>query len=179
MKGPSAMRIGNANNFFRACQAASIILGILLVGSCIAFRIGLDAPRASFTTTPIALREYRGNEALPPTSTNIYWATAGRGFVGFVDMYRFDAPPADCIAYGKRLLKKNDPFWDAELTPIVSSPEPMGTGYIDSMGLSQVKWFNIETVRSGFIGHRDAGSHPRMTFWIDTDRGRFYYYSSD
>jgi hypothetical protein len=173
------MRIGNANDFFRSCQVVSVIGILLIAGLWIYGQIALNTPSAHYTTTPVSLREYRGGEALPPSATNIYYANAHRGFIGFVTMYRFDAPAADCIAYGKRLLKEEGCFWDVELTPITPPVDPLGAGYTDSMGLSQVKWFDIETIRSGFIGHRDAGSQPRMTFWIDTDRGRFYYDSSD
>jgi hypothetical protein len=173
------MRIGNVGHFFRACQVASIVFCILLVGFCIMFGISLNSPSADYTTTPVSLREYPGSEALPLTATNIYYANAHRGFVGFLTLYRFDASAADCITYGKRLLKENDPFWDAELIPIESPIDLMGTDYFNNMGLSEVHWFDIETIHTGFIGHRDAGPHPRMTFWIDTNQGRFYYYSSD
>jgi hypothetical protein len=174
------MRIGNANDFFRSCQVVSIVGIVLLVGLYIYGHIALNTPNAHYTTTPVSLREYDGGETLPPTAANIYYARARRGFMGFISMYRFDAPAADCIAHGKRLLKEKDSFWDVELTPITSPIKLLGTGYADSMGLSQVKWFDIETIRSGFVGHQDATDEHRLrTFWIDTDRGRFYFLSSD
>ena len=90
-------------------------------------------------------------------------------------MYRFDAPAADCIAYGKHLLKQGKDNLVALTTP----PDPFRKSYFDAMGLSKVDWFDVETIRSGFEGHQEPSDHPGMTFWIDTDRGRFYFFSSD
>lgn len=92
-------------------------------------------------------------------------------------LYRFDAPVLDCIAYGKRLLQQNDSSDATDLIPLKSSPEPIGG--LDHMGLEKVGWFDVETVRSGFEGHQVRSAYPKGVFWIDTDRGRFYFWESD
>ncbi len=176
------MRIGNTNDFFRACQVACLV-GVVLVGGCfIIGKIGLDTPKTNFTTVPLSLREFydrSGSDGLPTTAANLFYAKAQRGFIGFVDMYRFDAPAADCIAYGKRLLQQNGNSNIPSMTPLTVHPDPMGMSYLNAMGLGQIKWFDVETIQSGFMGHREPSERPGMTFWIDADRGRFYYYSSD
>jgi len=178
------MRLGNANDFFRACQVLCLIGVVLVVGCYIFGRIALNTPKTDYTTTPLSLSEfYRRSHhgGLPVTATNLFFASAQRGFVGFVDMYRFDAPAADCISYGKRFLQQFDKSQTPDLTPLKTSPKPIGSRYLEAMGLSKVDWFDVETIQSGFEGHREPSQsgRPGMTFWIDTNRGRFYFYSSD
>jgi hypothetical protein len=177
------MRIGNVGHFFRACQVACIVLGILLVGSCIAFKIGIGIPKADYTIAPVSYGEFCEHSHLngvPLQATNLYYAHSQAGFVGFVEMYRFDAPATDCVTLGERLLRSRSASKDAKLAPLKAAPDPLQGNYLDRMGLAKVNWFDVDTIRSGFVGHQDVSEGlPSRTFWIDTDRGRFYYYSSD
>jgi hypothetical protein len=173
------MRFGNRDDFFRACRVAAIIVGVLLIGFCGFFYWGLDQPKADYTITPLSAF----GRGLPLTATNYYYANSSIGFAGFLQLYRFDAPAADCIAYGKHLLEKTGGSVNAGLT-VLTPPvnNPVSERNFKQMGLSEVKWFDIETIKSGFEGHRDASAEsaqPGMAFWIDTERGRFYFQSSD
>lgn len=177
------MRVGNAKDFFRACQIVGIAGIVLIIGLYIFGQWDLNTPEADFTITPLSLSAFynrSSHSGLPATATNLYYASAHRGFVGFVDMYRFDAPAADCIAYGKRLLQQGN-AQDIGLVALTASPDPFGKSSFDAMGLSKVNWFDVETIKSGLEGHREPSpsGQPGMTLWIDTDRGRFYFSSSD
>jgi hypothetical protein len=168
---------------WRVAHIACITLLVLLIGLFIYGQIALNTPESDFTAKPLSLHEFRSRSShgadVPATATNFYYATAHRGFVGFVDMYRFDAPLADCIAHGKQLLQQNGGQKAPGLVALTEPPQPFGKGCLDAMGLSKVDWFDVETIRSGFSARREPASQPGMTFWIDADRGRFYFYSSD
>jgi hypothetical protein len=176
------MRIGKVDNFFRGCHVVCLVGIVLLIGLCFLAKRAFDTPEADFTTAPLSLSEFynRSGRAggLPVTAMNLYYASAHRGH-GFVSMYRFDAPAADCIAYGRQLLEQRGAPKDAGLVALTASPDPLGKLGLDAMGLSKVDWFDVETIRSGFVGHQEPSTQPGMRLWIDTDRGRFYFYSSD
>jgi hypothetical protein len=181
------MKVGGAKDFFRASVVVCAVSAVGIGGFYAVCRYFMGAPEADFTTAAITLREFydRGGRGdLPSAATNVFYARSHRGLSGFVDMYRFDAPLPECIEFGQRLLREHDrkPTETVELAALKSPPAPLGRRYIDTMGLSKVRWFDIDTIRSGYLGHRDASADPpraKMGFWIDGDRGRFYYYSSD
>ncbi len=178
------IRAKNVDRFFRACGIVCLVGVVIIVGCLILVTSSFNTPKADYTTMPLSLSDFysrSGEEGgLPATATNLYYANSVVGFTGFVKIYRFDAPVADCVAYGKKLLKTGDAN-DTKLTVLSSPPDPIGRGSLDHMGLAKVDWLDVETIRSGFTGHRDAtkSGQPSMTFWIDADRGRFYFYSSD
>ena len=184
MKAPRTILHRCVSDFFRACQVACLILFVLVVGCYVAFYIGINTPKAKFTTEPLSLSEFYKRSGhlggLPTAATNVFYVGSRVGFTGFVNLYRFDAPAADCISYGKRLLQENRASQPAELIPVKAPPEPISRRFLDGNGLAKaVDWFDVETVRSGFEGHLEWSDRPRATFWIDTERGRFYYFSSD
>jgi hypothetical protein len=178
------MRSVNKGVFWRVCRIPLIVFLVLLLCAIFTSPFWLNSPKADYTVTPLSLIDFynrSGVSGVPATATNLYYAHAQAGFSGFVEIYRFDAPVADCIAYGERLLKLHADSKDATLVFLASPPDPIGRNYLDNMGLAKVDWIDVETIRSGFTGHRDAteSGQPSMTFWIDGDQGRFYFYSSD
>ncbi|MCE5302393.1 MAG: hypothetical protein LLF97_04690 [Planctomycetaceae bacterium] len=168
------------------------LIGLVLVGGCwIVGYINLCNPHPDFTTTPLSLADFNGRFPhaeelkLPRSAANIFYAQSCGGFQGWTQLYRFDAPVSDCIAFGNRLLQENrfapqqpDAPKVSDMTPLTSSPAPIKKEALEAMGLGKVDWFDVETIRSGFEGQVGSMS-PNGMFWIDMDRGRFYFYSLD
>jgi hypothetical protein len=183
MKRFLGMRVGGPAKFFRAMEILCLV-GLVLIPCCL-FVVGwmtIGRPHAEFTNEPLSLPEFyerSGHEGgLPVTATNLFYARSTVGFRGMIRLYRFDAPVADCIAYGKHLLEQNGQA--PELTPFTPSREPPETPDAagrDKSGLGQVDWFDAKTIRTGLVGLRKANPAkcPRAKFWIDTERGRFYF----
>ncbi|MEN6451081.1 MAG: hypothetical protein ABFC96_11365 [Thermoguttaceae bacterium] len=172
--------------FLGTIRIATAIGLVVIVGCFIIGEIGISIPKADYTTTPLTLSEFESrfphDIQLPKTATNLFYASSQCGFTGFVRLYRFDAPVADCLAYGRQLLLKNDPTKKPEMPRMKSHPDGVSRDFLGGMGLSKVNWFDVEAMQSGFEGRREPSTQtaqPGMSFWIDADRGRFYFYSSD
>jgi len=164
---------------------------LIIVGFIGAAWVAVKIPHAEFTTEPLSFSEFRDQfpEAkldLPASVTRILYAQSYVGVRGFVRMCRFDAPSPDCIAYGKGLLqrckqsakdRREREAVATDLVPLTTSPPPMDRQSLSDSGLEKVDWFDVDTVRSGFLGRESHGGNG--TFWIDTDRGRFYYFWAD
>jgi hypothetical protein len=168
------------SGFFLGCQIACLILLALVV----AFWIAINTPKAKFATEPLSLVEFYKRSGhlsgLPSAATGVFYVGSRTGPSSFRDLYRLDAPAADCISYGKNLLHENRPSKPADLVPLRASPDLRADIPSGATSLARaVDWFEIESVRSGFVGHLEWPDRPTATFWIDTERGRFYYFSSD
>jgi hypothetical protein len=181
MKRLFGIRVGGPSEFFRAIQILALVCLALVVGCWFLAQYEIGRPHAKFTAEPLSLHEFyerSGHQGgLPAKASNLFYAHSNAGFTGFVFMYRFDAPAADCVAYGKHLLEQRGS--KTELAPLRSSPEPICRSFREAMGLGEVDWFDVETIQSGFEGNMEPSTRPGSHFWIDTDRGRFYFWSSD
>ena len=145
-------------------------------------------PRADFTTEPLSRPAFInrfGDIGLPQSATNILYASSrvSMGFAG-ARLYRFDGPVADCVAYGEKLIRENnqqverpDDFAPTALAPLTAPPERVQKEILGAYGLKKVDWFDVHTVRSGYEGR--GPPYALAHFWVDTDRGRFYYYWTD
>jgi hypothetical protein len=176
---------------FGRWQIARLTILLLFIGCCIASCIAFCSARPDFTTTSLSLDDFKkrfpdaDELRLPRSAKNILYGQSSVGLRGWLQLYRFDAPVSDCITFGRQLLEKNrlsplqppDPKV-VDLIPLASSPVPIDTEPLRWMGLSDVDWFDVESVHAGFEGHVESLA-PHGVFWIDTDRGRFYFYSID
>ncbi len=161
---------------------AAGLLALYVVG-CVMIMI----PPPEYTTEPLSLAETRqrfGEVDLPASATQIYYARSSAGFVGWLELYRFDAPLADCLAHGRHLLEKNQELARhdgrteaATLAPLTAPPDFPHEDMLGAMRLSAVQWFDVETIQAGMEGH--IPTIVNGVFWIDTKRGRFYYVTSD
>jgi hypothetical protein len=145
---------------------------------------GLSRPSASYIKTPLTRQEFQrqfgtiGN--LPDSATNIFVAKSSVGFTGFMQLYRFDAPLGDCLEHGKHLSQINRLNETGEMVTLESSPVPISQSMWEGFSLSDVDWFDIDNIQTGFECHLPADSgRPAVSFWIDANRKRFYYFSSD
>lgn len=177
------IRFGGVEGFFLALKVGCLILFVLFVGFIVVFNIGIGYPSAEYTTTPLSLSEFysRSHQSggLPTTATNLFCAYSNVGFTGFVEIHRFDSPTTECIKHAETLLHRIRPSKATKLTPLTTSPQSV-RHCLDNMGLKEVTWFDIETIHSGFEGHLEAAdATPAVTVWVDSERGRFYYFSSD
>jgi hypothetical protein len=113
---------------------------------------------------------------LPASASNIWYSTSTMG----ANLYRFDAPLADCLGYAQRLIATNNSTEQAswavptQLVAITGSPETINHGFLKGYGLKATDWFDVENIGEGWTG--SGSPSGRSGFWIDSKRGRFYYY---
>jgi hypothetical protein len=176
----------------RRFRFVRLALLLAVLGGLVWFCLWGGASNATYTTQPVSLAEFKSRFGdtkldLPPSASRIYYAQSCGTLRGWTQAYRFDAPAADCIAYGNKLLDRCkaeakkaqyplDP--DTTLLPLTTSPPPIEKAMLNQMGLSSVDWCDVETVREGFVG-QECPPWSNGTFWIDSDRGRFYYFFAD
>ena len=105
------------------------------------------------------------------------------GFAG-ASLYRFDAPVPDCLNYAASLIEENNRTAPDEkqkaatnLVQLATAPTPISRHILEGYGLTKVHWFDVESIKSGVAGRGPPGARGRI--WIDTERGRFYYYWTD
>jgi hypothetical protein len=165
-----------------------VLGGMLLVGGCfIAGLVMINTPQTRITKQPMprpAFVAEFGMTHIPVSASNICYASSslGMGFAG-AQLYRFDAPARDCLSYAKILIElgnrnssSNDQV-STELGAISISPDPVRDNVLKAYGFETVDWFDVENIRNGFTGRGPPSG--LSTFWIDTDRNRFYYYWTD
>jgi hypothetical protein len=160
-----------------------------LAGGCfIVGQVWIRIPQTHVTKRPLSLAEFNkefGSPTLPASAHNIYCATArlAMGFAG-AELYRFDAPVEDCLAYADALIKQSNSSSGSanqvptQLTPITSPPKAIDRDFVRSgYCLGNLDWFDVETIQHGFTGRGPPSG--LSCFCIDSDRGRFYYYWTD
>ena len=165
-----------------------VLGGVLLVGGCfIAGVVMIHTPQTRITKQPMprpAFVAEFGMTNIPVSASNICYASAslGMGFAG-ARLYRFDAPIEDCLSYAQVLIdlnnrnsSSNDQV-SAELGAIFVSPDPVQDNVLKAYRFADVDWFDVENIRNGFTQRGPPSG--LSTFWIDTDRNRFYYYWTD
>jgi hypothetical protein len=121
---------------------------------------------------------------LPLSATNILYAQATVGLGGRARLYRFSAPPEDCLRYAQQLVSLNDgrnpaPGANIEtgLTKLETRPTPLSADTLKAYGLEAVNWFSIDAITNGY-----SGSGPpdgRGLTWVDMGSGIFYYFWTD
>ena len=145
-----------------------------------------NTPKTRITEQPMSRSDYIadfGNTNLPVSASNIWIASSSVGMGGRARLYRFDAPYSDCLAYAAQLIRRSNSNSDSnhqastELLTISDPPSPIQSRMMQAYGLETLDWFDVETVRNGFTGR--GPPLGLSSFWIDTDRNRFYYYWTD
>jgi len=167
-----------------------IIAGILIAGllTCVIYVIVVMFwPHIHVTKRPLSLSEFRqefGDSDLPNSAGNINFASSSVGLGGRARIYRFDAPVQDCLEYARQQIKQSNsqpgPGGQVPTEPaaISAHPEPIDHSSLRSAyGLRDTSWFDIENIQHGFEGR--GPPYGLSQFWIDSDRGRFYYYWTD
>ena len=132
------------------------------------------------TSHPVTQEEVRKEVPyfnLPASASNIWYATSTFG----VNLYRFDAPLADCLAYAQRLIATNNStestsyMVPTQLVAIAASPQAIDHDLLKkAYRLKGTAWFDVENVTEGWTGSGPPSG--RSSFWIDAKRGRFYFY---
>jgi hypothetical protein len=121
---------------------------------------------------------------LPLSATNIMYAQASVGMGGRAKLYRFSAPPEDCLRYAQRLASPGGGQNQAlgansqtGLTKLDTRPTPLGADILKAYGLEGVSWFRIDAITNGYSG--SGPPNERGLTWVDTDSGTFYYFWTD
>jgi hypothetical protein len=166
----------------------------LIIGVCLApfvlmfgsFAYVMFVPHPSVPETPLAYMEFTNRypehiAGLPSSASNIYLASSSVGLGGRAHLYRFDAPVADCIQFGERLIADNglspaeiEVFHFPLRTDFTVNPDAVDMAFLRAYGLGGIQWFDVETISRGFSGF--GPPHGLAYFWIDAIRGRVYYY---
>ena len=167
-----------------AVAGVSMLIGIVVALGFVCLLSMSGIPDVQTSEHPQAYAEAKPLfSGLPSTASNILSARASVGMGGRASLYRFDAPADDCLAHAQLLINRSNGNSDSnhqvstELIAITASPEPLAANMRRAYGLEKVDWFDVENVRNGFTGHGPPSG--LSSFWIDTDRNRFYYYWTD
>lgn len=170
---------------------ARLALGglLLIVAYFVAVQIRIRTPVTKVTSAPVSRSEFTnrfGDIDLPLSATNILAASSsvGMGFAGAF-LYRFDAPAEDCQSFAASLMDKNNQETSSEsqmvntnLVVFKVNPAPILSEMLKTAyGLKELAWFDVDNIKSGLHGQCPPGG--RGLFWIDLERGRFYYYWTD
>jgi hypothetical protein len=111
--------IGALNNSQRSTRAAAcgdvrprfvpaafaLVTALFLQAGC-----RRDNPRVEITEKPLSLSAFKAlgkGIDLPLSATNIIYAQATAGMGGRAILYRFSAPPEDCLGYAQRLATRS------------------------------------------------------------------------
>ena len=163
---------------------ALVLMGILVGVALFGFLFLPDQPNVQTLPRTLTYAEAQSQyKALPVTASNVWSARSSVGMGGRAHLYRFDAPAKDCMAYANELISQSNSNSDTNhqvstnLIAISSAPDPVQPEMMKAYGLETLDWFDVETVRNGFTGC--GPPYGLSSFWIDTDRGRFYYYWTD
>lgn len=121
---------------------------------------------------------------LPSSATNIMYGQASVGLGGRARLYRFSAPPEDCLHYAQRLANLKDgrdqtPGSNLEIsvTKLETRPTPLSTDTLKAYGLDSVNWFSIAAITNGYSG--SGPPNGRGLTWVDMGAGKFYYFWTD
>lgn len=167
-----------------AVIGVAILMGIV-VGVGFVWLLSISGrPNVEIADHALTYEEAKSSyQLLPSSAGNIWSARSSVGMGGRAHLYRFDAPAQDCVAYANELISRSNSNSDSnhqvstELLAISDSPDPVLPDMIQAYGFDTLDWFDVETVRNGFRGHGPPSG--LSSFWIDTDRNRFYYYWTD
>ena len=107
---------------------------------------------------------------LPDSAKNIQFAYACGGLQAFEILVRFEALPPVCRAHFQALTNSSP----ANLRPINSVSSRAVT---DMFNAGKTSWFDIQNIVHGET--KDNTPYDNKHFWIDDDRGVFYYNDCD
>jgi hypothetical protein len=79
---------------------------------------------------------------------------------------RFEANPADCVAYAERMIHRK----------LSRSNGPVTRPFASS-SILETDWFDPLVIRNGMGGSLDPRRGPMV--WVDMDRGVFYFMQTD
>jgi hypothetical protein len=117
---------------------------------------------------------------LPRSASNLYVEnSSGFGPTNWYYEVRFEAPVADCLATAERIqrISANDHGYSI-LPPehIIDQANSVNPNKNDSFKFHN-DWMNIQSIQRGFYFRPSGNLMPLM--WIDSERGIFYFFSSD
>ena len=159
-----------------------LAIAIALIAGCYARAL---RPQVETISEPISAQMFQsviGNNQLPTSASNIWYARSSVGLGGRAFLYRFDAPEVDCQAYAQ-LINTSIPDQEGDTTtpilkPLDASPNPIDHDSLQrAYGLNTMGWFDVENIHTGWEGRGPPSS--LASIWIDSERGRFYYYWTD
>ena len=160
----------------------ALAIAIALIAGCYAMAI---RPQVQTRSVPISVDAFRldtGINQLPTMASNIWYARSSVGLGGRAFLYRFDAPEKDCQAYARQInASTSDNSGENAnpiLTPLASSPTSVDHDFLKrAYGLNTTGWFDVENIHAGWEGRGPPSD--LASIWIDSERGRFYYYWTD
>jgi hypothetical protein len=156
------------------------VLGpILFIAMIVAIVAWFMMPRPRVWEEKLTLHEaiHEYHLGLPPSASNILFATASVGLGGRATVYRFTAPVSNMLEHVNFMDSTLD-YPRNELTPPPYHPiiTPVEMPPLESYGLDKLEWFDIQNIRTGFVSHVDG---PNSTIWIDAERQLYFYHWSD
>lgn len=161
---------------------AVISIAVALIAGCFAMARRLQVQTISEPISAQRFQSETGNNQLPASASNIWYARSSVGLGGRAFLYRFDAPVVDCQAYAQ-LINTSIPDQEGEsttpiLTPLEASPTPIDHDLLHrAYGLNTTVWFDVENIHTGWEGRGPPSS--MASIWIDSEKGRLYYYWTD
>lgn len=168
--------------FFAGVAVGVLLVILLLFAGCLFIetvwfqRMVSEVHETSHPGTLEEMRKAMPWVDLPASASNIWYATSTMG----ASLYRFDASLTDCLAYAQSLIATNNSSERAswavptQLVAITTSPEVINHDFLKGYRLNATEWFDVENIGEGWRGSGPPGG--LSYFWIDSKRGRFYYY---
>jgi hypothetical protein len=144
----------------------------------------LDAQNPSVWVSPSPVSREKavssfGLSTLPQTASNVLFAWSSIGLGGRCRIFRFDAPPDECLTYAYRTASQSlgVDTQDAKKVFLRIPPASRFEGSLKHYGLGTAgSWFDVGSVTNGWCFE---GGTPVMSLWVDTTVGRCYYHRSD
>jgi hypothetical protein len=157
-------------------------IGVLLPAGCLR-----NGPRVEVTEKPFSLSAFKAlgkDNDLPVNATNIVHGQATVGMIGRAILYRFSAPPKDCLRYAQRLailsggrnLTSNSKTGSSPVK-LATRPAPLRADTLKAYGLDGANWFSIDAITNGYSG--SAPPDGLGLTWVDSDNDTFYYFWTD
>ena len=175
----------NTTKVVLASVAGVTVLVAIVAGVGFAYLLSISGrPNVQICDQAMTYDEVKATwQMLPSTASNIWTASASVGMGGRARLYRFDAPNSDCLAYAAQLITKSNGDSDTnhqvstKLFAISDPPSAIEARMKKVYGLETIDWFDVETIRTGFTGRGPPSG--LSSFWVDTEKHRFYYYWTD
>ncbi len=170
----------------KTIKSGIVVLAVYAAWACWQF----VTPHVTEIAEPMSHREFlekfAGPEAshsqvrhlmLPPTASNILYASSSVGMGGRGLCYRFSAPISNMLQHisflndiPTRKREENEPL------PYEPVKAPVSRAMMKPYGLHQLDWFDVENISTGFVS---GAAGYNSTIWIDAERELYYYYWTD
>lgn len=115
----------------------------------------------------------------PEAARNIQFATCSRGFA-YEWLVKFEAPVSVCEQHVDEVLKHHDMPWNSSGMPkqeALGAEESDHVEYSEFGMLKPTPWFDPDSIKRCLHVGRPGCSTPE--FWIDREKGVFYFRLTD